>query len=167
MDLLDLDAVDALLEALGEPTPLQQAEHPPAWDWNDLDELMSGYTTQDDRDDILLLDLEAKDVDVDPTQAVDVDDKKRVNPRRKKRKVTEALRFEKHGVEVVPVGKRRFLYHFKQGTETVTALQAAMRMCTAEEATQAAATAPKMTPEPKDTPELEAPCDYSDHVGRF
>ena len=141
MDLLDLDAIGVLLEALtkpaDEPASSPQLENPPNWDWSDLDELMR---MQDD--DVLLLNLKA---DVDPHLAAEVDDDTRLNAKRDKRKVQEALRFEKHGVEVEPVGKRRYLYHFKQ--ETVTSHKAAMRLCTAAEteaaATQAAPTAPK------------------------
>ena len=145
MDLLDLDAMGVLLEALEKPADESasspQLEDTPTWDWSDLDELMSGYATQDD--DVLLLNLEAYDVDVDPDLAVEIDGETRSNTKRDKRKVTEALRFEKHGVEVEPVSKRRFLYHFKQ--ETVTSYKAAMRLCTAAEAaaTQATPTAPK------------------------
>ena len=147
MDLLDLDAMGVLLQALEKPADESasspQLEDTPSWDWSDLDELMSEYATQDD--DVLLLNLEADDVDVDPDLAVEIDGDTRSNAKRDKRKVTEALRFEKHGVEVEPVGKRRFLYHFKQ--ETVTSHKAAMRLCTAAEteaaATQAAPTAPK------------------------
>ncbi len=137
MDLLDLDAMGVLLEALENPADESasspQPEDTPTWDWSDLDELMSGYATQDE--DVLLLNLEA---DVDPDLAVEIDGDARSNAKREKRKVTEALRFEKHGVEVEPVGKRRFLYHFKQ--ETVTSHKAAMRLCTAAEAAEAAAT---------------------------
>jgi hypothetical protein len=111
MDLLDLDAMGVLLEALENPADESasspQPEDTPTWDWSDLDELMSGYATQDE--DVLLLNLEA---DVDPDLAVEIDGDARSNAKREKRKVTEAL----------------------------TSHKAAMRLCTAAEAAEAAAT---------------------------
>jgi hypothetical protein len=154
MERLDLDAIGALFEALDEPVSSPQLEDPPTWNWDDLDELMSGYaTTQDDNEDALLRNLEADDVDVDPDLVVELNGK--FNTKRNKRKVTEALRLEKHGVEVEPVSKRRFLYHFEQ--ETVTSHKAAMRLCTAAETGQTTATQTATTaPEPREaTPELE------------
>lgn len=154
--LNDHDAIDALLEALGEPASLQEPGELSAsgsWNFDDLEELMRVYSPEEEYDDI---DVGAVDMDPEVDPNLKIDEKTSVNAKRDKRKATEALRLEKYGVEVESVSKRRFIYHFKGSTEVVTSYKAALRLCTAAAARHAAATT---TTAPKGDALEDRPCD--------